>query len=135
MRIADDATVRATDGVVGWTEELYAGVDATDAAAFAGAFAEDGVLRWANEPPVRSPGRIEAFVGGFFESIETLEHAFTGIWRVEGAEPGADGLTLEADVTYTRQDGSAVTVPAVTVIERTGEQIAAARVYVDLEPL
>ena len=111
MRITDDAVIRATDGAVGWTEELYAGVDATDAAAFA----EDGVLRWANEPPVRGPERIEAFVGGFFESIETLEHAFTGIWRVEGTEPGADGLTLEADVTYTRHDGSAVTVPAVTL--------------------
>ena len=65
MRITDDAVIRATDGAVGWTEELYAGVDATDAAAFAGAFAEDGVLRWANEPPVSGSERIKAFVGGF----------------------------------------------------------------------
>ncbi len=126
MRTADDAMRRATDGAVGWTEKLYAGVGATDAAAFAGTFAEDGVFLWADEPPVRGPEGIEAFAGSF-ESIETLKHAVTGIWRVEGTEPGADGLTLEADVTYARQDGSTVIVPAVTGIERTGERRAAAR--------
>ena len=135
MRIAEDANIDAPETAVEWTKELYRAVDSTDEAGFADAFTEKGRLTWGNQDMIKGAEGIEEYIGTFFDSIDTLDHTFSGIWLSEGIEAADDILTLEADVTYTRRDGSRVTVPATTIIERDEEKAKAARIYVDLSPL
>jgi hypothetical protein len=48
----------------------------------------------------------------------------------------SNGLTfLEANVEYRRKDGKTVTVPAVTVLERSGDLVKSLRIYVDVAPV
>ena len=42
---------------------------------------------------------------------------------------------LEANVEYLRKDGKSVTVPVVTVLERSGELVKSLRIYLDLAPV
>lgn len=135
MRIAEDANIDAPETAVEWTKEFYRAVDSTDEAGFADAFTEKGHLTWGNQDMIKGAEGIEEYIGTFFDSIDTLDHTFSGIWLSEGIEAADDILTLEADVTYTRHDGSRVTVPATTIIERDEEKAKAARIYVDLSPL
>lgn len=117
-----------------WARALYRdSVDRKDAAGFAAAFAEDGTLRFGNEPALIGRPQIEHAIAQFFQSMVSLRHEFTAI--------SCDGKTifLEALVTYTRHDGAVVTVPAMTVFETAGIDdyfvVKECRIYVDLQPL
>ncbi len=46
-----------------------------------------------------------------------------------------DGTVAEAEVTYTRKDGSTVTVPVTTIYRGSGDLIEDYRIYIDLAPL
>lgn len=117
-----------------WARSLYGdAVDRKDAAGFAAAFAEDGTLRFGNEPAILGRSQIENAIAQFFQAMVSLRHEFTAI--------SCDRKTifLEALVTYTRHDGGIVTVPAMTVFEmasRNDSFVAKdCRIYVDLKPL
>ncbi len=118
-------------GFESWAHHLYRdSVDKKDAAAFAAVFAEDGTLRFGNEPPLHGRSAIEIAIAHFFEAMVSLEHEFTAISRHR------DTLFLEAIVTYHRHDGGVVTVPAMTVFEMNEDFLArSCRIYVDLAPL
>ena len=135
MKIAEDAKIDAPREAVEWSKGVYEAVDGTDETEFADAFAEDGRLKWANQDLIEGGKEIENFIGEFFQSIDTLDHTFIGIWSVEDIEGADDILTLEAKVTYTRHDGSTMTVPATTIVERQGDEAQAARIYVDVSSL
>ncbi len=53
---------------------------------------------------------------------------------VEVFEAG-EATIAESNVTYTRKDGSTVTVPVVTIYRSGGDLIDDYRVYIDLAPL
>ena len=114
-----------------WARHLYRDfVDKKDAAGFAAVFAEDGTLRFGNEPPLHGRSAIETSIAHFFEAMVSLEHEFTAISR------DGDTFFLEAVVTYHRHDGGVVTVPAMTVFEMNEDFLArSCRIYVDLAPL
>lgn len=114
-----------------WARRLYhEAVDRKDAAGFAAVFAEDGTLRFGNEPMLTGRAAIETAIAAFFTAMESLEHEFVAIFRDD------ETLFLEARVTYQRHDGKVVTVPAMTVFEMNEEFLArSCRVYVDLAPL
>jgi ketosteroid isomerase-like protein len=114
---------------MGWADELYAKVDNKDAAGFAAAFTEDGVFKYGNLPEVQGRAAIEQFCAGFFAGIAGLAHTIKGEYR--------DGATrfLEFECTYTRLDGSKVTLPAVTRFFMDGELARHAQVFMDVSPL
>lgn len=112
-----------------WLSEMYAAVDDRDAQAFADYFAADGTLRFGNEPPVEGPEAVRQVIAAFFEDLAGLEHDPRNVIERSGA------VVFEASVTYDLPDGGDVTVPATTVIERTGWTVDAMRIYVDLAPL
>ena len=111
-------------GAPAWTE-LFAAIDRGDADAFAAFFAPDGEFRFANAPAVVGRAAVRAAVAGFFGAIRGCRHRLLRSW----AAPGA--VACEGEVTYTRHDGTQLTVPFANVFVLRGGEIASYRIYID----
>jgi uncharacterized protein (TIGR02246 family) len=110
--------------------QVFAAVDAGDAAGFAGFFAPDGHLVFGNDEPLIGRDAIAGGLTSFLSTIGSLRHAVVREWDIE------DTCIVELKVTYHRLDGSSVTIPVVSIV-RTGQRglIEDYRVYYDLAPL
>jgi len=113
----------------GWWERLFRVIDARDADGFVAALTADAEFRFGNAPAVRGRDAIRAAVAGFFGSIGGCRHRLLNTWSAPGS------AVCEGEVTYTRLDGLAVTVPFADVFELRGDRIAAYRIYMDNGPL
>ncbi len=111
-----------------WSE-LFGAVDARDAAAFAAFLAADGEFRFGNAPPVVGRDAVRDAVAGFFAAIGGCRHRLLRTWQSEGA------VACEGEVTYTRRDGSQLTLPFANVFVLRGNEIASYRIYIDNAPL
>jgi len=116
------------DGGPFWPK-LFAAIDARDAAAFAAFLTSDGEFRFGNSPPVIGRPAITAAVAGFFAAIGGCRHRLRATWQ------GPGSAVCEGEVTYTRQDGSTVTVPFANVFALRGAEIESYRIYIDNTPL
>jgi ketosteroid isomerase-like protein len=123
-----NATPPWTPDAAGWAR-LFAAIDARDAGAFAAFIAEDGEFRFGNAPPVSGRAAIREAVAGFFAAIGGCRHRLLASWTGPGSAVG------EGQVTYTRLDGSTLTVPFVNVFQLDGGQIRSYRIYIDNGPL
>ena len=110
-------------------KKLFASIDAMDTESFLGFIREDGTFRFGSSPPVTGHAAIRAAVEAFFASFAALKH---DLQRVV-----ADGnvVVCEGEVTYTRHDGSDITLPFANVSEIDGGLISHYRVYIDIGPL
>jgi ketosteroid isomerase-like protein len=118
------------DTIPNWMIRMFERVDQRDAEGFAAHFATDGIVRFANNPPVEGREGIVQFANGFFEMIGGIRHAFERAYVLDGAE------VLEGAVTYVRKDGREVgPLPFCSVFDLRGSEIAEYRVYVDTSPL
>lgn len=109
--------------------ELFAAIDAMDMPAFLGHLAPEASFRFGSAPAVTGREAIGAAVGEFFSTIAGLSHELTLM-----LEQG-DTLVCEGKVTYTRADGSTVTLPFADVFDYEGELIGAYKIYADISPL
>jgi ketosteroid isomerase-like protein len=112
----------------GW-ERLFASIDSRDADAFASFIAENGEFRFASAPPITGRAAIREAVAGFFAAIAGCRHRLVQTWS------GADSAVCEGEVTYTRHDGSTVTIPFANVFRLRDGRIASYRIYIDNGPL
>jgi ketosteroid isomerase-like protein len=112
-----------------WWERLFAAIDARDTAAFLNFLTADAHFRFGNAPTVIGSEPIAAAVEGFFAAIASCRHQLLRTWS------GTAAIACEGVVTYTRHDGSAVSVPFANVFELRGAKIAAYRIYIDNSPL
>ena len=112
-----------------WLEELFSAIDAKDADAFAQFLTPDAGFRFGNAEEVRGRDAIRESVAGFFESIKGLEHSVHHAWR------DADRVACSGEVTYTRHDGSRITLPFADVFEMSGGRIRRYLIYMDVGPL
>ncbi len=108
---------------------LFRSIDEMDADRFVSYLARDAVFRFGNGPEVRGSDAIRAAVAGFFGTIAALEHRITDTW----AQPGA--VICRGEVTYTRKDGTRLTVPFADVFGMREGQIVDYRIYMDVSPL
>ena len=108
---------------------LFGAIDAQDGAAFVGYLTDDAVFRFGSAPPVRGRAAVQAAVDGFFGTITGLSHTIHRTLR------DADTLVCEGEVTYTRHDGSRITIPIANVFEYDGDLIAKYTIYIDIAPL
>ena len=111
------------------TGGVFAAIDRQDPAAFVGFLSDDAVFRFGSAPPVQGREAILAAVDGFFGTIAGLSHAI--------AKVVVDGSTqfIEGEVTYTRLDGTEITLPFTDVFEVDGELIAHYKIYMDISLL
>jgi len=112
-----------------WYQEFYAGLDRKDLSVVDRLCTPDTTFRMANHDIDEGLDTVRAGTAHFFTIIGSMRHTF-----VKVVEDG-DSAFLEAIVEYTRLDGSTVSLPVCTAIDRRDGLIAAQRVYVDLGPL
>jgi ketosteroid isomerase-like protein len=111
------------------TGGLFAAIDARDGAGFVSYLTEDAVFRFGSAPPVQGRNAIQAAVEGFFTTIAGCSHTITNTLNQ------GDMIVCEGDVTYTRHDGSKITLPFTDVLEYEGDLIAHYKIYMDVSPL
>ena len=112
-----------------WLSSLFGAIDAADATAFCSYLTEDAVFRFGNAPPVRGRAAIEQAVRQFFASIRRSRHQVGRVW------PAAEAVALEGIVTYTRLDGTEITLPFADTFVLRGDLVAEYYIYVDIAPL
>ena len=111
------------------TGGVFAAIDRQDTAAFVGFLTDDAVFRFGSAPPVQGRDAIAAAVSGFFGTIAGLSH------RISRDVVQGSTQFIEGEVTYTRLDGSQITLPFVDTFEYEGELIAHSKIYMDIAPL
>ncbi len=109
--------------------KLFVSIDAMDTEGFLGFIAPDGEFRFGSAPPVRGREGIREAVGGFFSSIAAISH------EVRRMVAEGNAAVCEGEVTYTRHDGTAVTLPFCNVFETDSGLISLYRIYIDIAPL
>jgi len=112
-----------------WWLRVFAVVDAGDAAGFVDMLTLDAQFRFGNAPAILGSDAIRGAVAGFFAAIASSRHELLDIWS------GAATAVCEGVVTYTRHDGSLLSVPFANVFELKGDKIAAYRIYIDSSAL
>lgn len=108
---------------------LFAAIDRMDTPAFLDCLGDDCRFRFGSAEAVSGRDAIGAAVDGFFGSIRALAH------DVGQTVTAGNVLVAEGHVTYTRHDGSRLTLPFCNVFEIAGERIRGYRIYIDIAPL
>ena len=111
------------------TGGVFAAIDRQDTAAFVSFLSDDAVFRFGSAPPVQGREAILAAVDGFFGTISGLSH------KVDNTLVRGSTQVCEGEVTYTRLDGTQITLPFTDIFEYDGELIAHYKIYMDVSPL
>jgi len=119
-----------SDGTAGVQfDKLFASIDRMDTESFLRFIAEDCIFRFGSSPPVTGHDGIGASVNDFFSMFAALEH---NLHRIVA---DGDAVVCEGEVTYTRHDGSKITLPFANVFEVENGLISVYRIYIDIGPL
>lgn len=106
-------------------DELFSAIDAMDADRFAGFLAPDCAFRFGNLPPVEGRAAVREFVAGFFGALGGIRHEL--VERIDA--PGR--IAMHGVVTYTRKDGSTLSVPFANVFRLRGGKVGDYLVFID----
>lgn len=109
--------------------DLFRAIDAKDVDGLLDHLAPDAIQRFGNQEPLRGHEQIRAANVAFYSAIDSLSHEVTGLWEWD------DTVVVRIDATYTRLDGVAVTVPAVSIMRESGGLIVEYQVFVDMTPV
>lgn len=112
-----------------WLEELFASIDARQTQAFAAFLSEDASFRYGSNPDVRGRAAIAAFVDQIFASFSASSHRLQRYWDTAGCRI-AQGV-----VTYTRLDGSKVSLPFCNVLTMQDELVTNYEIFIDPTPM
>lgn len=104
-------------------------VDANDPAAFADHLAPQAVFRFGNAPPVQGVDAVRTAVEGFLAGIRAIAH------EVEDVLADGERIAAHGRVTYTRLDGSTLSVPFALIWYLRSGLIADYRIFADLSGL
>jgi limonene-1,2-epoxide hydrolase len=110
-------------------KKLFASIDAMDTESFLSFVHKDATFRFGSSPAVSGHAGIRAAVEGFFASFAALRH------DLQRVIADSESVACEGEVTYTRHDGSKITLPFANVFEIDGALISQYRVYIDIGPL
>lgn len=112
-----------------WIEEFYAAIDAMDITVVERLCTPDTTVRFANHPPAEGRAQVRSALEHVWGTIAGLHHHITQVTQ------DGDRAVVEAVVDYTRLDGSVVSIPSATAIERVEGLVASQRIYIDMAPL
>jgi len=91
--------------------------------------AEDVFFRFGNAEPINGREAVRAAIKEFFGMIRGIRHTILADWEI------GDTVVQQLEVTYTRQDGNEVTMPAANILRFRDGQITEYLIYVDQAPL
>ena len=109
--------------------KLFVSIDSMDTEGFLGFIAADAEFRFGSAPPIQGHDGIREAIDGFYSSIAALSH---DLQRIVAQD---DTVICEGEVTYTRHDGSTITLPFCNVFETDDGLITLYRIYIDIAPL
>jgi len=110
-------------------ESLFNDIDKMDADKFASYLDDDISFRFGNAPVVTGKKAVRDAVDGFFKSIKGIRHKKLKMWV------HTDSVLYQGIVTYTRHDGTELTLPYLNVFFLNGEKIKEYLIYMDVNPL
>jgi ketosteroid isomerase-like protein len=112
-----------------YASEVYEAIDSKDERRLAPFLSENCTFVYANSDPVVGRANIAEASKNFLALVAGIRHQVLDVWAID------DVIVSQLDVTYTRHDGSTLTVPAVTIWRMLDKQIDEYRIYVDVAPL
>ncbi|QBR02034.1 nuclear transport factor 2 family protein [Paraburkholderia pallida] len=112
-----------------FVSKVYATIDSMDEQGFARCLTEHCTFVYANSEPVVGRANAAAASQNFLNLLGGIEHHILNVWAIE------DGVLSQLRVTYTRKDGSTLTIPAVTIWKLRDGLIDECHIYVDISPL
>lgn len=110
-------------------EDLFESIDEQNVDRFLHFLTDDATFRFGSAEPANGQAEIREAVKGFFATIAASKHSLSKILVDEGT------LACEGEVTYTRHDGTEITLPFANIFEFEGEHIAHYKIYADAAPL
>lgn len=109
--------------------EVYKAVDSMDEQRLASFLTEKCTFVYANSAPVIGRANAAASSKKFLDLLAAIKHELLEVWGLD------DVIVSRIRVTYTRKDGSTLTIPAATIWRVSDRQIDQYRIYVDIGPL
>jgi ketosteroid isomerase-like protein len=122
-------STEAATAAFDYATEVYEAVDSKDEQQLARFLSENCTFVYANSEPVIGRNNIAASSRNFMALIAGIRHQLLDVWAI------SDVIVSRLEVTYTRKDGSILTVPAVTIWRVRNRQIEDYRIYIDVAPL
>ncbi len=114
--------------------DVFQTIDAMDTERLAQAFTDDAIFRFGNSEPAVGKQQVRQSIAVFFGMIEGLSHNITGVWS--GNWEKGEVQSVEAEVTYTRKDGTQTPpLPVTSTIRWEGDRIKDYRIFMDVSPL
>jgi len=112
-----------------FSAKLFGFADRGDINGYLTMLADDIRLRFANAPVARGKEAVREALTQLMSTITGMRHKVINEWRV------GDRVIHQLEVTYTRLDGSQVTIPGATIYRLSGDLISEYQTYIDLDPL
>ena len=110
-------------------DDFFKTIDAKDTNGFLAFLGPNASFRFGNAPTIQGHDDIGETVGAFFDSIEALKH------DLNRSLTHKTSIVCECEVTYTRKDGSQLTVPFANVFGFQGDLINEYLTYIDISQL
>jgi ketosteroid isomerase-like protein len=112
-----------------FVSKVYEAIDSMDEQGFANCLTENCTFVFANGDPVIGRANAAAASQNFLNQLAGIKHHLLNVWTFE------DVIVSQISVTYTRKDGSTLTIPAVTIWKLQDRLIDECRIYLDISPL
>lgn len=109
--------------------DLFREIDDKELQAFVSYLDPDCIFRFGNYPAVTGVKEIEMFVASFFKLVDILSHEITESWDIPG------GVICHGRVSYTRKDGSKLTVPFANILKSGSAGITDYQIFADTSQL
>ncbi len=105
--------------------DLFAAIDKFDTKVFASYLDEKARFKFANIPVITGKNNVFEFVAGFFQSIKAIRHKNLEIYELDGIR------FVMGNVTYTRLDGSTLSVDFSNTFRLNGNKIKDYLIFID----
>lgn len=112
-----------------WINDLFRAIDNRDARTFLSFLTDEVFFRFGNAEPVHGKNNVGNVVKGFFESISNIQHDITESWSLDNK------TVCHGFVTYTRLDGSSLTVPFANIFYTQENKIREYLIFADISRL
>ena len=112
-----------------FASKVYEAIDSMNEQAFANCLTENCTFVFANSDPVVGRANAAAASQNFLNLLAGIRHRLLNVWAFE------DVVVSQTAVTYTRKDGSTLTIAAASIWKLKDRLIDECRIYADISAL